>query len=378
MYPENTWIHSFYLRFFYLRVAAILSDEAGRLVNGTIKVITAKSQNLLRTIVENYIAEGQPVASARLAAAGVSMSPASIRFMMAELEEQGYLKSPHTSAGRIPTEQAYRFFVDSLIQVEPLGAEDLFRLSLSLDPDMTASELIQSASGLLSEVTQLAGLVTVPRPSQLKLKHIEFLLLSPGRVLAILVLNDHEVENRVIHIEHAYSEIELKEISNFLNAHYAGKSLVKIRAELVSSMKGDRVQMNQLMQRTLDVADQILDPEDNGDFVVAGQENLLDGDQTQRLQDLRGLFKAFSLKGDILHVLDRCMESDGIKLFIGQESGYELLGDCSLVTSPYQVSGECVGVLGVIGPTRMAYDRIIPIVDATARMLTAAMDISER
>ena len=238
--------------------------------------------------------------------------------------------------------------------------------------------MIQSASGLLSEVTQLAGLVTVPRPSQLKLKHIEFLLLSPGRVLAILVLNDHEVENRVIHIEHAYSEIELKEISNFLNAHYAGKSLTKIRAELVGSMKGDRVQMNQLMQRTLDVADQILDPADNGDFVVAGQENLLDGDQTQRLQDLRGLFKAFSLKGDILHVLDRCMESDGIKLFIGQESGYELLGDCSLVTSPYQVAGECVGVLGVIGPTRMAYDRIIPIVDATARMLTAAMDISER
>jgi len=378
MHSENTWIHSLYIGFFYLRVTAILFEQADRFDTGAIKVITAKSQNLLRTIVENYIAEGQPVASARLAATGVSMSPASIRFMMAKLEEQGYLKSPHTSAGRIPTEQAYRFFVDSLIQVEPLGADDLFRLSLSLDPDMTASELIQSTSGLLSDVTQLAGLVTVPRPSQLKLKHIEFLLLSPGRVLAILVLNDHEVENRVIHIEQAYSEIELKEISNFLNAHYAGKSLTKIRAELVSSMKGDRAQMNQLMQRTLDVADQILDPPENGDFVVAGQENLLDDDQTQRLQDLRGLFKAFSLKGDILHVLDRCMETDGIKLFIGQESGYELFGDCSLVTSPYQVAGECVGVLGVIGPTRMAYDRIIPIVDATAKMLTAAMDVSER
>ena len=378
MPAENTWLHSFYLSFFYSGVGAILSEVTGPVFDGTIKVITEKSQNLLRTIVENYIAEGQPVASARLAAAGVSMSPATIRNMMAELEEQGYLKSPHTSSGRIPTEQAYRFFVDSLIQVEPLGSEDLNRLSLQLNPDMTASELIQSASGLLSEVTQLAGLVTVPRPSQLKLKHIEFLLLSPGRVLAILVLNDHEVENRVIHIEQAYSEIELKEISNFLNAHYAGKSLIKIRAELVNSMKGDRLQMNQLMQRTLDVADQIFEPEDNGDFVVAGQENLLEVDQTQRLQDLRGLFKAFSLKGDILHVLDRCMESDGIKLFIGQESGYELLGECSLVTSPYQVAGECVGVLGVIGPTRMAYDRIIPIVDATARMLTAAMDISRR
>ena len=188
----------------------------------------------------------------------------------------------------------------------------------------------------------------------------------------------NKAKNEFDNIEYFAFDVTNKEISNFLNTHYAGKSLIKIRAELVNSMKGDRLQMNQLMQRTLDVADQIFEPEDNGDFVVAGQENLLDVDQTERLQDLRGLFKAFSLKGDILHVLDRCMESDGIKLFIGQESGYELLGDCSLVTSPYQVAGECVGVLGVIGPTRMAYDRIIPIVDATARMLTAAMDSSRR
>ena len=196
-------------------------------------------------------------------------------------------------------------------------------------------------------------------------------------MLAILVLNDHEVENRVLYLDQSYSEIELKEISNFLNHHYAGMRLTTIRSELIRSMTGDRQQMGELMRRTLDVADQLFETESHGDFVVAGQENLLDVDQAERLQDLRGLFKAFTLKGDILHVLDRCMESEGIKLFIGQESGYDLLGECSLITSPYQVEGERVGVLGVIGPTRMAYDRIIPIVDATARMMTAAMDVSE-
>lgn len=342
-------------------------------------MISEKSQKLLRTIVENYIDEGQPVASARLAAsAGLSMSPASIRSLMADLEERGYLKSPHTSAGRIPTEQAYRFFVDSLIPAEPISFDDFDRLKRQFDPDMNAAELVQFASGLLSEITQLAGLVTVPKPGQLKLKQIEFIPLSGGRVLAILVLNDHEVENRVIHVEEPYSEIQLKEISNFLNAEFTGKSLTQIRSELILSMQGDRKRMDQLMLRTLEMADQLFETQANADFVLAGQEHLLEVDQTQSRRDLRGLFQAFSLKGDILHVLDRCMESEGIKLFIGHESGYELLEDCSLVTSPYQVAGECVGVLGVIGPTRMAYSRIIPIVDATAKMMSAVMDVPQR
>lgn len=340
-------------------------------------MLAEKSQKLLRTIVQRYIAEGQPVASARLAADGVTMSPAAIRSVMSELEDQGFLKSPHTSAGRIPTEKAYRLFVDTLTELRPLTDKDLNFLSDLFSPDMSAVELVQSASGRLSELTHLTGLVTIPKSSQLKLKQIEFVQLSQGRVLAILVLNDHEVENRVLYLDQSYSEIELKEISNFLNHHYAGMRLTTIRSELIRSMTGDRQQMGELMRRTLDVADQLFETESHGDFVVAGQENLLDVDQAERLQDLRGLFKAFTLKGDILHVLDRCMESEGIKLFIGQESGYDLLGECSLITSPYQVEGERVGVLGVIGPTRMAYDRIIPIVDATARMMTAAMDVSE-
>ena len=340
-------------------------------------MLAEKSQKLLRTIVQRYIAEGQPVASARLAADGVTMSPAAIRSVMAELEDQGFLKSPHTSAGRIPTEKAYRLFVDTLTELRPLTDKDLNFLSDLFSPDMSAVALVQSASGRLSELTHLTGLVTIPKSSQLKLKQIEFVQLSQGRVLAILVLNDHEVENRVLYLDQSYSEIELKEISNFLNHHYAGMRLTTIRSELIRSMTGDRQQMGELMRRTLDVADQLFETESHGDFVVAGQENLLDVDQAERLQDLRGLFKAFTLKGDILHVLDRCMESEGIKLFIGQESGYDLLGECSLITSPYQVEGERVGVLGVIGPTRMAYDRIIPIVDATARMMTAAMDVSE-
>ena len=341
-------------------------------------MLQEKSQKLLRAIVEHYIAEGLPVASARLAASGISMSPAAIRAVMAELEDDGYLKSPHTSAGRIPTEKAYRLFVDTLTEWQPLADEDLGFLSEQFSPDMSAVELVQSASGLLSTATHLTGLVTIPKSSQLKLKQIEFMPLSQKRVLAILVLNDHEVENRVLHLDQDYSDIELKEISNFLNRYYGGLRLTIIRSRLVQSMKGDRQKMDELMRRTLDVADQVFEAESHGDFVVAGQENLLDIDEAERLQDLRGLFKAFALKGDILHVLNRCMNSEGVKLFIGHESGYDLLGDCSLITSPYQVEGESVGVLGVIGPTRMAYDRIIPIVDATARKLTAAMDVSQR
>ena len=194
----------------------------------------------------------------------------------------------------------------------------------------------------------------------------------------ILVLDDHEVQNRVIHVNEDYTEIQLREASNYINHHYAGKSLSRIREQVITSMQVDRENMNTLMRTMLDVAEEAFKPEDQGDFVVAGQENLFELAHDQRLDDIRELFRAFSLKGDILHLLDRCMDTGGVQLFIGQESGYDILDECSLVTSPYQVDGELVGVLGVIGPTRMAYDRIIPIVDATARVLSAALDSSRR
>ena len=336
--------------------------------------VSAKAQVLMKVLVEHYVANGQPVGSKMLAElAQLPISSATVRKLMADLEERGFVSSPHTSAGRVPTPLGYRFFVDSLIQVEPMDQLNLQMLSEQLDPDMSSQELIESASGILSNVTHMAGLVTIPRREQTVLRHLEFLGLNDNRVLVILVLDDHEVQNRVIYTSRAYDAIQLKEATNFINQSYSGKSLSVIREHIISSMKLDHENLNGLMGTTLEMAEKAFDKEDKSDYVIAGQENLVDMTEGMPLEDIQNMFKAFSLKGDILHLLDRCMETEGIQLFIGQESGYELLDECSVVTSPYQVDGELVGVLGVIGPTRMAYDKIIPIVDATARILSAAL-----
>lgn len=339
--------------------------------------LNEKSRILLKTLVEQYIADGQPVASKTLAdAASVAVSPATVRNIMSDLEDLGYVSSPHTSAGRVPTPLGYRFFVDTLIRVDPIDTYDLASLNRNLDPDMSSQELVESASGILSEFTKMTGLVTLPKRDKVTLRQVDFLRLEGNRVLVILVLDDHEVQNRVIHTKQSYSEIQLREASNFINQHFAGSELGAIRERLITSMRSDRESMNSLMQTTLEVADQAFEREEISDFVVKGQENLLVTNQA--LDAIRGLFEAFSMKGDILHLLDRCMDTDGVQLFIGNESGYEVLDECSVVTSPYHVDGQLVGVLGVIGPTRMAYDRIIPIVDATARLLSAALDQSRR
>ena len=349
----------------------------GDALMSTYSDVNGKAQQLLRLLVQCYIADGQPVGSRRLAEhEEVQFSAATVRNVMADLEEKGYVTSPHTSAGRVPTAKAYRLFVDCMIQVQPLDTRALQTLRSKFDPDMSSQELVASASGMLSEVTHMAGVVTLPRREQVVLRHVEFLGLNDNRVLVILVLDDHEVQNRIIYTQQVYTEAQLKEASNFINQSFTGQTLRRIREKLISAMDADRESMNSLMRTTLEVAEKAFEQEETSDYVVAGQENLLDFYQAQAMSDLRELFKAFSLKGDILHLLDRCMESEGIQLFIGQESGYELLDECSVVTSPYSVQGELVGVLGVIGPTRMAYDRVIPIVDATARILSAALDTS--
>lgn len=347
-----------------------MSDESTKSLN-------EKSRVLLKTLVEQYIVEGQPIASKMLAdAASVTVSPATVRNIMSDLEEQGYVSSPHTSAGRIPTARGYRLFVDTLIRVDPLNTVDIASLNRSFDPDMSSKELVESASKILSDFTRMAGLVTIPKRDQVTLRHVEFLSLEGNRVLVILVLDDHEVQNRVIYTQQPYSETQLREAANFINAHFMGEPLSVIRDRLIASMRSDRESMDSLMKTTLEVADQAFDQEEISDFVVKGQENLLA--TSQALEDIRQLFEALSMKGEILHLLDKSMDSEGVQLFIGQESGYEVLDECSVVTSPYHVAGELVGVLGVIGPTRMAYDRVIPIVDATARLLSAALEIPNR
>ncbi len=340
--------------------------------------VSDKARHLFKVLVEKYIQEGLPVGSKNLVESiELKISPATARNIMSDLEERGLIHSPHTSAGRVPTELGYRFFVDSLISVERLRDRELNQLGVRLDPDLDSTKLVQTASAMVSEVTSMAGLVTMPRRELVTLKHVEFLRLSGTRVLVILVLDDHDVQNRVIHTKEPFSEIQLREATNFLNAQFSGHSVQRIRQQLISSMRNDRESMNALMVRALDVAEQALaEDEAEGDFVMAGQENLFELAQQEAMADIRELFKLFSLKGDILHLLDKCMDSAGVQLFIGQESGYEPLDSCTVVTSPYLVDGEVVGVVGVIGPTRMAYERVIPVVDGTARLLSAAMDES--
>lgn len=337
---------------------------------------SVKEQILLKHLVERYILDGQPVASKTLAeSSDINISSATIRHVMADLEAKGYVSSPHTSAGRIPTPQGYRLFVDNLLTIQPLNKIDLTQVSRQLDPDMSAQELVESASGILSEVTHMAGLVTIPRRDRTILRHLEFLPLSDQRVLVILVLDDHEVQNRVIQTTSEYTNIQLREAANFINQSFVGQDVMQIRRRLIDSMQNDRKSMNSLMVTAIEIAEKGL-PEvgkEVGDYVVAGQENLLDLGQSKAVEDLRALFQAFSTKSDILDLLDRSMETEGIQLFIGHESGYRILDDCSVVMSPYQIGGEQVGVLGVVGPTRMPYDRVIPAVDATARLLSAAL-----
>ena len=339
--------------------------------------IGERAQRLLKMLVEHYLAQGTPVASKTLATQpGVDVSPATVRSIMAELEARGLVVSPHTSAGKIPTNLGLRFFVDTLLSVQPLNRGSVQMLREGLNPDLAPARLVESASTLLAEISRMAGVVTLPRREQVSLRQIEFLPLTANRVLVILVVNERDVQNRVIHTDREYGESELVQAANFINREFAGESLQHIRTSLIEGMQRDKASVDQLMQLALDMAAKAFDVSgDSGEadgYVVAGEKNLLHapGDA----EAIRRLFDAFARKRDILHLLDRCLDSDGIQLFIGDESGYELLGDYSVVTAPYRVNGRVAGVLGVIGPTRMAYHTVIPIVDVTARVLGAALD----
>ena len=341
-------------------------------------VLNERAQHLLRALIERYIREGEPVGSRTLARdAGMDLSPATIRNVMADLEDLGFVRAPHTSAGRMPTVQGYRFFVDSLLTVQPLDGQDVQRLRAELKLDLEHKDLVDRASKLLSGITRMAGVVTLPRRKQSALRRIDFLPLSDKRVLVILVINEREVQNRIIYTDRPYTPSELEMAANFLNEQFSGKDIAAVRARIIADMHQAREDMNRMMQAAVDMAGQVFQAEDlqaREDVVFAGQTNLMSFRELCEVGKLRHLFEAFNQKRDILLLLDQCLNAEGVHIFIGEESGYNALDECSVVTAPYSVDGRVVGVLGVIGPTRMAYDRIIPIVDTTARLLGAALN----
>ncbi|WP_456446959.1 heat-inducible transcriptional repressor HrcA [Thiolapillus sp.] len=339
------------------------------------QALNERAEHFLKVLIERYIRDGQPVGSRTLAKdAGMELSPATIRNVMADLEEQGFVTSPHTSAGRVPTVHGYRLFVDSLISLQPMEEQLVEKLHKELAGEEAPQNLVEHASRLLSGLTHMAGVVMMPRHDQIIIRELQFVHLSDTRVLAILVTSQGEVLNRIVETSRLFTRGELEQASNFINTHYRGMELESIKNLILQEMQAHKQDMDKLMREALSIAGRALEEEgDEQDYVVSGQTNLMDFDELAQLDRIKSLFEAFSEKQEILHLLDRCGQAEGVQIFIGEESGYGPLDRCSVVTAPYEVEDRVVGVLGVIGPTRMAYDRVIPIVDITAKMLGAAL-----
>jgi heat-inducible transcriptional repressor len=352
---------------------------------GREELLSERAQHLLRALIESYIRDGQPVGSRSLSReSGLQLSSATIRNVMADLEELGFVASPHTSAGRIPTDKGYRFFVDTLLHVQPVDEAAAAEIRRQLEGRQaeaareSSKDLIATVSQLLSSVTRLAGVVTLPRAAEASITQIEFVGLSENRVLVVLVYGEREVQNRIIQLERYYSPDELKRASNFLNEQFRGRSLAQVRQEILRQLSETRAHMNQVMLDAISMAQHVFEAGTAGDdqleYVIKGETNLMGVGELSSVEKLRRLFEAFNEKRDFLHLLDHSLRAEGVRIFIGHESGYQILDDCSVVTAPYGSPDSVVGVLGVIGPTRMAYERVIPIVDMTAKLLGAALN----
>ncbi len=326
-----------------------------------------RAKLLLKALVERYIADGQPVGSRTLSrASGLELSPATIRNVMADLEELGLIASPHTSAGRIPTAKGYRLFVDTMLTVQrgQLMAPELV-------PEQP-QKVIANAANLLSSLSQFVGVVMAPRRASV-FRHIEFLRLSERRFLVIIVSPDGDVQNRVIFTDADYSQSQLVEAANFLNAHYTGLTMEQVRERLKTEVDQLRGEISELMQAAVNAGTEAL-TESQDEVVFSGERNLLAvSDFSSDMGHLRRAFDLFEQKTQILRLLDISSKAEGVRIFIGGESHVVPFEELSVVSAPYEVDGQIVGTLGVIGPTRMAYDKMIQIVDITSRLVTNAL-----
>ena len=346
-------------------------------------MLDERAKFLLKTLIERYIADGQPVGSRTLSkTAGLELSPATIRNVMADLEDLGLIVSPHTSAGRVPTPRGYRLFVDTMLtSARPaLGDEPaegvavppmLDALREPLQPDQPR-RVVAHAAQLLSSLSQFVGVITVPK-SVAVFRHIEFLRLGERRILLILVSSDGDVQNRVLHTAQDYTSSQLTEASNYLNTHYSGRTIEAVRESLKAETDALRGEIAALMQAAVQVGAEAAGAADE-QVIVSGERNLLGvQDFGSDLGSLRKMFDLFEQKTLLMRLLDGSCRADGVRIYIGGESGVVPIEELSVVSAPYVVDGQLVGTLGVIGPTRMAYDRMIQIVDITSRMVGQAL-----
>ncbi|MBK6999822.1 MAG: heat-inducible transcriptional repressor HrcA [Rhodoferax sp.] len=334
-------------------------------------MLDERSKLLLKALVERYIAEGQPVGSRTLSrASGLELSPATIRNVMSDLEDLGLIASPHTSSGRIPTARGYRLFVDTMLTVRP-GEYGTHVLA----PDQP-QKVISKAANLLSHLSHFVGVVIAPRRSSV-FRHIEFLRLSERRLLFIIVSPDGDVQNRVVFTEQDYSQAQLIEAANFLNSHYVGQDIESVREQLHGEIDSLRSEIATLMQAAVTVSSETISATQD-EVVIAGEHNLLAvSDFSSNMDHLRRAFALFEQKTQLMRLMDTAGRAEGVRIFIGGESQVVPFEDLSIVSSPYEVDGKIVGTLGVIGPTRMAYDRMIQIVDITSRLVSNALSYNK-
>ncbi|MDH5434361.1 MAG: heat-inducible transcriptional repressor HrcA [Gammaproteobacteria bacterium] len=334
---------------------------------------------LMKSLIESYVREGQPVGSkSLLRMSHLSISPATARNIMADLERQGLLLSPHTSAGRIPTTQGLRIFVDRLVQVKTVHPSILTELKFHLNPSQETGTILNKASRLLSDLTKMVSLVQTPSKPFQRLQQIDFVPLSDRKLLVVMVLQDNEIQNRIIDVEKDFTRDELNEMANYLNHKIVGQDLSAVRDEVLKQMKNDRAEMNEMTEAAIALAEQglIRDEKDalqEKEFHLSGQGNLITMASHGQLPNLESIFNAFKQKQQVVSILERSMAAKGVKIFIGEECGEQSFKDCSIVTAPYKLNGQSIGVLAVVGPTRMEYDRVIPIVDVTAKLLSSSL-----
>jgi heat-inducible transcriptional repressor len=338
--------------------------------------LSDRSKQVLKALIDLYIQEGQPIASKRLSQLpDLRLSPATIRNVMADLETLGLIHSPHTSAGRIPTAQGYRLFVDCLLTVKPIDQSMINAFQASLSQPSQPQEVMTSVSTLLSGMTKMAGIVSLPKRNKVTLRQVEFLALSERQILIILVLANNEIQNRIIQTSRNYSRPELEQMGNYLTEQLAGMDLMEARAALLKSLQCDKQRFDHSMELAVKIAENaFVVSENKTNYFMAGHANLLNLVDDKGVESLQSLFNAFNEKREMLQILDQCIAADGVQIFIGEESGFKTFDACSLITAPYQMNQESVGIIGVIGPTRMSYDTVIPIVDMTAKLLSLAFE----
>lgn len=341
--------------------------------------LNQRAQYLLKTLINCYVNEGIPVGSKTLAeSAGLNISTATIRNVMANLDSMGLVSAPHTSAGRVPTNMGFRLYVDSMLEFSPLEAAIKERIKQELNSDQDKDSLINVANNLLTDLTQMAGIITLPKSGQLNLRRIEFLPLPDKKILAILVVNERDVQNRIVHVDKDYAQNDLLKISNYLNQHFMGEDIFTIRSRLMQELQTARTQVDDMMAAAVTLADQVLTPDNESEtYRLHGQSNLIRFDEANNANQLQQLFQVFQSKRDMLGLLDRCIQADDMQVFIGSEAGIEGVDDFTVISAPYGSKDNTLGVLGVIGPTRMEYSKVISTVNITARLLSLALSGDE-